>query len=347
MKIKKYKNKKFLIIILSILILMIMAISSYSYLLNNKNVKTSCEGCDEAEIYDEFYEAEDENIEDQEVDIIQDNKDYSSVETVSNITGNTPYYIKVNKRANTVTIYAKDDDGNYTVPFKVMICSTGLGTPSGKYKMPGTRRRWHALFGNVYGQYVTSIVGNFLFHSVPYLKMDSSTLEYWEYDKLGSTASRGCVRLTVADAQWIYNNISGGTIVEFYSDSDPGPLGKPSAQKISSNIECRGWDPTDYTEGNPWRNLSISDSFNVDNVIDIKDNEDKNKSDIIDNIFQINEETKNDVEIESESNTESEPESETEPEEKSDNTESNSNIEQESNNNDEDIAEEINTETEV
>lgn len=70
----------------------------------------------------------------------------------------------------------------------------------------------------------------------------------------GTKASAGCVRLTVSDAIWIYNNIESGTVVEFYSSADPGPLGKPSAQKISGNEECRGWDPTDPAEQNPWRN---------------------------------------------------------------------------------------------
>ena len=168
-------------------------------------------------------------------------------------TGSETYYIRVNNLANTVTIYTKDSSGFYTVPVKAMVCSTGGSTPSsGVYKIPGRRSRWRALYGNVYGQYVTNIVNAILFHSVPYLDTDPSTLEYWEYDKLGTSASMGCVRLTVADAKWIYENIPAGTQVEFYSDSNPGPLGKPSSQSISGNVECRDWDPTDYTDGNPW-----------------------------------------------------------------------------------------------
>lgn len=171
------------------------------------------------------------------------------------------YYIMVNYTANVVTVYTKDGNGEYSVPVRAMVCSTGTATPtSGAYKMSGYKRRWNALFGNVWGQYSSQIVGNILFHSVPYTDEDPSTLEYWEYDKLGTTASMGCVRLTVADAQWIYSNIPGGTYVEFYSDSNPGPLGKPSAQKISGNVTCRGWDPTDYTDGNPWRNTQTTET---------------------------------------------------------------------------------------
>ncbi len=162
------------------------------------------------------------------------------------------YYIKVNYGANVVTIYTKDVNGQYT-PVKTMVCSTGTATPkSGTYAIKG-RWRWLSLIGGVYGQYSTQIVGNILFHSVPYLrKGDPSSLEYWEYDKLGTSCSAGCIRLTVSDAKWIYNNIPAGTLVEFYSSSDPGPWGKPSAKKISGD-DRRNWDPTDDDASNPWK----------------------------------------------------------------------------------------------
>ena len=50
------------------------------------------------------------------------------------------------------------------------------------------------------------------------------------------------------------NNCYVGTEVEFYGSSDPGPLGKPESQKISSNYNLRGWDPTDPDPNNPWKN---------------------------------------------------------------------------------------------
>ncbi len=182
--------------------------------------------------------------------------------TKSNKSG-TPYYIKVNYGAQVVTIYTKDDSGNYTVPVKAMVCSTGVATPkSGVYTIP-RRWEWLGLQGDVYGNYATQITGNILFHSVPYLrKYDPASLEYWEYDKLGTYASAGCVRLTVADAKWIFDNCERGTKVEFYSSSDPGPLGKPAAKKISSNVECRNWDPTDSNPDNPWKNQSKKEENN-------------------------------------------------------------------------------------
>ena len=165
-----------------------------------------------------------------------------------------PYWIKVNYVANTVTIYQKDANGDFTVPVKAMICSTGSSTPrSGVYKTQ-SKYAWKALIGSA-GKYCTRITGQILFHSVPYLNGDKNKFEYWEYDRLGETRSLGCIRLTVADALWIYNNCPLGTSVEFYGSSNPGPLGKPSAQKISGyGYPLNNWDPTDPDPENPWHN---------------------------------------------------------------------------------------------
>lgn len=192
----------------------------------------------------------DEEAEDTKV--ITDEKDGETIQQ----NNKSPYYIKINCSANCVTIYKKDSSGKYTIPVKAMVCSTGTVTPtSGVYKMTD-KYKWHALYGGVYGQYCSRITGHILFHSVPYTKKSPDSLEYWEYDKLGTTASAGCIRLAVADAMWIYNNCASGTYVEFYSNSTSGPLGKPVAKKISSNTACRNWDPTDSDSRNPWHTYS-------------------------------------------------------------------------------------------
>lgn len=182
------------------------------------------------------------------------------------------YHFKVNVAANTVTVYDKDSDGKYTQAIKAFICSTGKSTPkSGTYKI-SDRYRWRSLFGNVYGQYAVRIYGNILFHSVPYEQMYANTLEYEEYDKLGTSASLGCVRLCVRDAKWIYDNAKSGSTVEFYSDaSNPGPLGKPTSQKISNNKANRNWDPTDPDKHNPW----LGGDGAVTKVTIINDDDDK------------------------------------------------------------------------
>ena len=165
-----------------------------------------------------------------------------------------PYYIKVNKLQNCVTIYEQDEDGKYTVPVRAMACSGGNATPLGTYKTQA-KYRWKLLMGDVWGQYSTRIFQGILFHSVWYYQQDASTLSAAQYNKLGTTASHGCIRLTVEDAKWIYDNCKLGTVVEVYSDEDPGPLGKPETIKLKSGT---GWDPTDPSEDNPFKDSKPS-----------------------------------------------------------------------------------------
>lgn len=171
-----------------------------------------------------------------------------------NLNAKNAYYIKINNQANTVTIYKKDEQGKYTIPIKAMICSIGNATPKkGVFKI-SDKYDWRLLQGNVYGQYAVRITGHILFHSVPYTKKSKDSLEWWEYDKLGTKASLGCIRLTVEDSKWIHDNCEKGTQVEFYSDENPGPLGKPTAKKISEySEELKKWDPTDPDSKNPWK----------------------------------------------------------------------------------------------
>ena len=111
--------------------------------------------------------------------------------------------------------------------------------------------------GQVYGQYVTRITPHkgILFHSVPYwINGDKGSLEYEEYNKLGTIASLGCIRLATVDSKWIFDNCPYGTTVVIYDDPDNlGPLGKPESIQIDLENELlRGWDPTDPDENNPW-----------------------------------------------------------------------------------------------
>lgn len=172
----------------------------------------------------------------------------------SNIQNNgLPYCIKVNKTQNVVTIYKVGEDGYYSVPVKAMICSVGEkgNTPEGLFEL-GAREEWLALEGDVYGQYATVITGSFLFHSVPYFTQDKSDLEIEEYNKLGSSVSAGCVRLSVIDAKWIYDNCGEMTYVEIFESDYIGPLGKPVAAVISSGGSVGNWDPTDPDRENPY-----------------------------------------------------------------------------------------------
>lgn len=174
--------------------------------------------------------------------------------------GESEYYIYVNITKNVVTAY-KDGE-----PVRAMICSSGAAThESGTFSIPN-KYRWHMLNGGVCGQYCSRISSHILFHSVPlYGWQNPGSLKPSYYDKLGTKASAGCIRLNVSDAKWIYENCPVGTKVTFYKDSEnPGPLGQPFFSKIGSFPKplCN-WDPTDPAENSPW-NVYAGEAFDAE-----------------------------------------------------------------------------------
>ena len=177
---------------------------------------------------------------------------FSATAFAAEKTGN-PYYVTVNLTDNIVTVYEQDKNGAYTVPVRAFLCSGGEDTPEGTFQTI-EKYDWRYLFGDVWGQYATRITGHYLFHSVPYFEKDKGTLEYEEYNKLGTTASAGCIRLTVRDAKWIYDNCPVGTTITMYRGEVEEPLQPAPVQKLNvADEECRGWDPTDPAAENPWR----------------------------------------------------------------------------------------------
>ena len=174
------------------------------------------------------------------------------------------YFIKVDYKNQVVTVFAKDENGDYSIPVRTMICSTGESTPTEGIYETSDRYQWGYLVGGVYGQYCTRITGPILFHSVPYTTQTKSSLEYWEFDKLGQPVSKGCVRLKVEDAKWIYDYCKPGTKVEFVADEQ-------TTNKIKNDIELsnydellRGWDPTDPDPNNPWKDYDKQNKGEID-----------------------------------------------------------------------------------
>lgn len=169
----------------------------------------------------------------------------------------TPRYeIRVNRAANCVTVYEKDEEGAYSVPIKAMTCSCGIeegSTPLGTFST-SDYYDWRLMVDDTYAQYAVRFVGRILFHSVPYAMESADSLVTEEYNKLGEDASHGCVRLTASDSKWIYDNCEPGTTVIVYDDAEnPGPLGKPQTMEIIEEHPYGNWDPSDVTkEENPW-----------------------------------------------------------------------------------------------
>ena len=157
------------------------------------------------------------------------------------------YTIYVNRSSNIINVV----DSRTGKVVKAMYCSTGVGysTIGGTYNTV-SKMRWHALNGGVYGQYCTRIHGSYLFHSVYYYRTVKNQMSTREYNKLGSQASAGCVRLAVVDAKWIYDHCDVGTRVVI---GESRRMVKPTRSKLKVSTARRtGWDPTDPDPANPY-----------------------------------------------------------------------------------------------
>lgn len=164
------------------------------------------------------------------------------------------YYILLDLRNQIVTVYERDEAGEYTRIVRRFLCTTGrteldpedpedegTPTPSGIWKIGGRERFGKfANFGNEYARYWTQIVGDIYFHSIMFSSRDVNTLKRGAFNNLGDNVSHGCVRLYVEDAKWLYYYACPGTTVEV-STNEPSQRALRSAR---SGPRCRSRSTT-------------------------------------------------------------------------------------------------------
>ncbi len=122
------------------------------------------------------------------------------------------YTLEVDTGNNVMIAFAQD--GSIA---RLMRCTTGKSgtrTPHGEYRIGRERKR----FGyfdefDCYAQYWTQVVDGIFIHSLLYNERDASSLIRSSYRNIGRASSHGCIRLTVPDARWVYQNIAKGTTI--------------------------------------------------------------------------------------------------------------------------------------
>ena len=139
-----------------------------------------------------------------------------------------PYFIEVDVANQLTKVYTRDENGEFTQLYKAFLCSTGTKTyPStlGTFTLTSRRARWCTFpqWGGGTAQYWTRITAEIAFHSVLYRNYDPMQLVESSFKNLGSRASHGCVRLTVPDARWIYENCKAGVEVWIHDDAASDP----------------------------------------------------------------------------------------------------------------------------
>ncbi|HAT4256316.1 L,D-transpeptidase [Clostridium perfringens] len=129
------------------------------------------------------------------------------------ITSNTNYLVFVNIAEQKTYVY-EGSKNDWTLD-KTFTCSTGIEgkeTPVGVFTVQN-RAPW--FFSPKYGQggkYYVQFMGNYLFHSIPF-DSDKTTVSD---PTLGVPASHGCIRLSVEDSKWLYDNVKNGSKIIIY-----------------------------------------------------------------------------------------------------------------------------------
>lgn len=97
---------------------------------------------------------------------------------------------------------------------KDFVCSSGdqgSETPTGTFTISGRGESFYNKQLKEGAYYWTRFYGDYLFHSLPF--DENRKMEPGEAQKLGTPASHGCVRLSMEDAKWFYENVPDQTKV--------------------------------------------------------------------------------------------------------------------------------------
>ncbi|HSK68593.1 MAG TPA: peptidoglycan-binding protein [Candidatus Limnocylindria bacterium] len=160
-----------------------------------------------------------------------------------------PYSIEVDVNNQLIKVWGLDGYGQHTKLEKVFVCSTGTKSyPSelGTFTLTGRKAKWAEFpnWGGGKARWWVRINSDIAFHSIIYNSNNLDDVNMSSVRKLGSRASHGCIRLTVADAQWIYDNVGKGTVVRIHEDAPPDPELKAAHMPGSFNKNTYLHNPT-------------------------------------------------------------------------------------------------------
>ena len=141
-----------------------------------------------------------------------------------------PYFFEVDIANQVVKVWKYSPaTGGYTDLDRAFLCATGTTaypSPLGTFTLSG-RKSAHAEFPNWGGgqaRWWTKITEEIAFHSVLYSDSgNDATLKVSSLTGLGKRGSHGCIRLTVADAKWIYDRVEAGMQVWIHDDAAADP----------------------------------------------------------------------------------------------------------------------------
>lgn len=147
-------------------------------------------------------------------DIASNLKEAPPIENHVNVLGlssKTPYLAWVSTN-NQITYIFKGVKDSWQL-IQQFQCSTGKpghDTPKGVFSTNGDKDTW--FFNPKYNdgaKYWVRINGDYLFHSLPFDKTQKNITD----SILGEARSHGCIRLSIENAKWLYDNLAKGSTV--------------------------------------------------------------------------------------------------------------------------------------
>ncbi len=108
-------------------------------------------------------------------------------------------------------VLKRDEDTEFWLLERTILCSTGENkspTKTGIYKIKDRGEWFYSDYFNSGAMYWVRYCGSYLFHSVA-MDKDKNITD----DTLGKKSSAGCIRMSVEDSKWFYENSPDGSTV--------------------------------------------------------------------------------------------------------------------------------------
>ena len=122
----------------------------------------------------------------------------------------------------------------------------GYNTPIGNFKIQGAKgglkaklRTAKMASGKTYAEFCVRFIGHKCMHMVPWKKRNTKGYVFKsEFNKLGTPASAGCVRMPAVLAKYIYEKCPLGTpVIVFKGKKGEYPMGKPKKYTATTDID--------------------------------------------------------------------------------------------------------------
>jgi len=158
------------------------------------------------------------------------------------------YKIEVDLTNQICTVYGVYSDGSKKGIMSEFVSTArkGKSTPVGNFKIQGASGGRKAKYrtakmssGKSFAEFACRFKGAKMMHTVPYKKRQTTGhVNKAEFNKLGTVASAGCVRMPWKLAHFIYENCPVGTPVRvFKGTKGQYPMGKPTKYKATTDID--------------------------------------------------------------------------------------------------------------